>query len=564
MKAVAYIRVSTMKEEQELSLENQHDFFTRYVANRGDELVKIYSDKGKSGTKMKNRKELNAMLKAAEKRQFDRLYVKDISRLFRNTLDFITVSRRLQELGIQLHLVNMGEGKDIDAFTLNLMAMISENESIKMSERVKFGKKFSKENGIVPNFVFGYDRVDKYTLAPNPEESLWVQRIFDMYTEQEFGMAKIAKYLYENRVQTKKKKDGQPNYEWSQVSVSHILTNKIYIGIVVNGKESTKNIYTNERIQNDEADWYVKERPEFRIISDAQFEKAQKLIISNRSKFPSGEKNGTRRSDKHLFSNLIKCGCCGFSYRRCARRYSENTAQKVWWTCSKRASYGSERCKAEYIRIEEGWLKNSLDLLFRYLIQDKKAFFTMIESKCNVIIQDYIRESVGFDIEELEDELDELNVQRERLKALAIKGLITLEEAERDMVPINKEIERVSFSLNQTDKTRELTGKVHDSIQSFFRSFEHFQFTENISNADLKRIVKEIRVVDKDEIYVYFNVDDDLMGLNFPIKLTGLYVPPDPDHKESKGCGNTEGNANPTDTNDKNGTQRSDAAAAAV
>lgn len=554
MKAVAYIRVSTTKEEQELSLENQHEFFTRYVSNRGDELLKIYSDKGKSGTKMKNRKELNAMLKAAEKRQFDRLYVKDISRLFRNTLDFITVSRRLQELGIQLHLVNMGEGKDIDAFTLNLMAMISENESIKMSERVKFGKKFSKENGIVPNFVFGYDRIDKFTLVPNPEESMWVKRIFDMYTEQELGMAKIAKYLYENRVQTKKKKDGLPNYEWSQVTVDHILSNRIYTGVVINGKESTKNIYTNERIKNNEEDWYINERPEFRIISDEQFEKAQKLMITNAAKFPSGEKNGSRRSDKHLFSNLIKCGCCGFSYRRCARRYSENTSPKAWWTCSKRAAYGSERCSAEYIRIEERWLKSHLNMLFNFLIQDKKSFFNLIENKCNLIIQDYIKETVGLDIVELQDELSNLSAQRERLKALAVKGLIGLEEVEHDMVPINKEIERVSFALNQTDKTRELTAKVRNSIQVFFKTFEHFQFTDNIENSDLKRIVKEIRVVNKDDIYVYFNVDDDLMELNFPINLTGLYVSPDLADVVSDDCNKNNDENIQYDTNTNHGT----------
>ena len=131
-------------------------------------------------------------MSAARRGEFQRLYVKDISRLFRNTLDFITVSRELANLGVQLHLVNMGEGKDIDMFTLNLMAMIAENESQKISERTKFGKQFSKERGIVPNFVFGYDRTDKYTLVPNPQESLWVQKIFDLYTEEEWGMAKIA------------------------------------------------------------------------------------------------------------------------------------------------------------------------------------------------------------------------------------------------------------------------------------------------------------------------------------------------------------------------------------
>ena len=66
--------------------------------------------------------------------------------------------------------------------------------------------------------------------------------------------------------------------------------------------------------------------------------------------------------------------------------------------------------------------------------------------------------------------------------------------------------------------------------------------------------MKKIDVVGKDEIYVYFNVDDDLMDLNFPIRLTGLYVPPDSDNRASKECETVEGNADLTDTNYKNGT----------
>lgn len=564
MRAVAYVRVSTNKEEQELSLENQHEFFTRYITNRGDELVKIYSDKGKSATKMKNRKELNAMLKAAEQRKFDKLYVKDISRLFRNTLDFITVSRRLQELGIQLHLVNLGEGKDIDVFTLNLMAMISENESVKMSERVKFGKKFSKERGIVPNFVFGYDRIDKFTLEPNPEESKWVKKIFDLYTEEKWGQARIAKYLYENRVITKKRKDGQSNYNWSQVTVKKILTNKIYLGLVINGKQSTKNIYTNERIENAEEDWYVVERPELRLISDEQFEKTQKIMKENGTKFAcnlGSENKGTRRSDKHLFSNLIKCGSCGFSYRRVHKKYSENTAPKDYWICSKRTSYGTGRCESEYIRVEESWLIQNLNLLFNYLIQDKQGFYSLIESKCSTLINAYVQDTVGLDIDAFEEQLTELNTQRERLKELAVKGLISMEEVENDMIPINKEIERIKFALNQTDKTKELTAKVKESIKVFFNTFERFRFTDSITNTDLKKIIKEIKVMSKDEIYVSFNVDDDLEGLNFPINLVGLVPTPIPSEteKNSPGVQETEISTDKisvglTDTNTKNST----------
>ena len=532
MKAVAYVRVSTSKEEQLPSLENQTEYFEKYITNRGDELLKIYSDRGKSATKMKNRKELNNMLKAARAHKFEKLYVKDISRLFRNTLDFIIVSRELQELGVQLHLVNMGEGKDLDTFTLNLMAMVAENESLKISERVKFSKKMSKERGIVPNFVYGYDRIDKYTLVPNETESYWVKRIYDLYTEEGWGMARIAKLLYENKVYTKKKRDGEYHYNWSQNAVGRILRNKLYTGIVINGKEANKNIYTTERLQVPEEDWYISERPEFRIISDEQFEKAQRIIEENAKLFPTatqkGDETGMRRSDKHLFSNLIKCDCCGFSYRRTQKRYSENRPMKVWWTCSKRSAYGTDRCSSEYIRIDEDWLKLGLDNLFNYLIQDKENFFKSIEDKCQKLVQQYIQETAGYDIEEIQEQIEELKEQRLRLKELAVKGLITMEEAEHDMIPINKELEKLDFTLHQTDKTRAVTKMVKENLNEFLKRFNSFSFSDNIENADLKKIIKEIRVKSKEEIYVYFNVDDDLYDLQFPINLSGIFLPPEP------------------------------------
>ena len=555
MRAVAYIRVSTNKEEQELSLEHQRSFFSEYIERRGDTLVRIYSDKGKSATQMKNRKELNALLAAAKQKQFEKLYVKDISRLFRNMLDFITVSRQLQDLGIQLHLVNMGEGKDIDPFTLNLMAMISEQESQKMSERVKFGKRFGKEKGIVPNFVYGYDRIDKYTLVPNEVEMKWVKKIFDLYTEELWGQARISKYLYENRVVTKKKKDGQPNYNWSQVTVKKILTNKIYLGLIINGKQSKKNIYSNERIENPEEDWYVVERPELRIISDEQFEKAQKIMKENGQNFAcnrGADHNGVRRSDKHLFSNLIKCGSCGFSYRRMHKSYSENTLPKNYWVCSKRSSYGSGRCESEYIRVEEKWLMDNLSALFSYLMADKQSFYSLIESKCNAIVNAYVEETAGLDIETLENSLSELNKQRENLKKLAVKGLISMEEVENDMIPINKEIERIKFALEKTDKTREITVKVKNSIKTFFSDFEKFSFTERITNSDLKKIIREIKVISKEEIYVIFNVEDDIEGIDFPVNLVGLI--PEVDNPEDKKEGSVKEKQieEKTDTNTNN------------
>lgn len=523
MKAAAYIRVSTDKEEQQSSLENQREFFERYIPGRGDELVAIYCDKGKSATKMQNRKDLQRLRKAAKRGEFQKLYVKDISRLFRNTLDFITVTRELNSYGVCLHLVNMGEGKDIDNFTLNLMAMLAENESQRISEKVKFGKQPGKEKGRVPNFVFGYDRIDRYTLIPNPEESEWVRKIFDLYTEEKWGMARIASYLYQNRVKTKKLKDGKPNCNWSQNTVGKVLKNEIYIGRVINGKQSSIDIFTNKRANNPESEWYVVERPEFRIISDEQFYKAQEQMKLNAEAY---EGTFTRRSDKHLFSNLIKCGSCGFSFRRYQRRHSQNGPLYVWWTCSKRSAYGKNRCESEYVRVNEDWLKEGLDRLFNYLIQDKAAFFEAVERKCNALVKEYIRESEGYDLDEAREQLEELQAKRERIKRLAVDGLIAMEEAKQDMQPLNAEIERLNFKLNSTDKTRELNRQIRESLKRFMEAFDNFKFTESIDNTDLKKIIKEIRVMSEEEIYVHFNINEDLEGLSFPILLSGTFLMP--------------------------------------
>ena len=58
LRAAAYCRVSTNKAEQLDSYSAQQDFFKEYCQRHEFQLLRIYGDEGKSGTKMKNRKQL--------------------------------------------------------------------------------------------------------------------------------------------------------------------------------------------------------------------------------------------------------------------------------------------------------------------------------------------------------------------------------------------------------------------------------------------------------------------------------------------------------------------------
>ena len=154
------------------------------------------------------------------------------------------------------------------------------------------------------------------------------------------------------------------------------------------------------------------------------------------------------------------------------------------------------------------------------MLDDRESFFTLVETRCNSIIKEYIRNTSGIVLEEVENRLDELKQERERLKTLAVKALITMDEAEHDMIPINEEIEKLSFRLNETNKTREITQKIKASIQAFLNIFSAFDFSGNITNEELKKVVKRKFVLFQKMRYnnlqdyatskiIFFRVDSD-------------------------------------------------------
>ena len=98
-RAAAYCRVSTEKASQLDSYAAQRDFFVLYCQRAGYELVHIYGDEGKSGTRLKGRPQLAQLLRDAESGSFELVLVKDVSRLARNVLDFLSAVRTLRELG---------------------------------------------------------------------------------------------------------------------------------------------------------------------------------------------------------------------------------------------------------------------------------------------------------------------------------------------------------------------------------------------------------------------------------------------------------------------------------
>lgn len=273
-RAVAYARVSTDKEDQLNSLETQKEYFDDYANEKGMELVNIYADEGISGTKLKNRKEFQKMLLDAENQKFDTLLVKDVSRFARNTVDGLTSLRLLQDNDIEVMFINNMGIAGSNEFLITIYFAIAQQESENTSKRVKFGKKQNMKKGKVPNQVYGYDKTigDFFNLEKNPQEAAVVQRIFDYYVNMGIGASAIARILNKEGIKTKRGKD------WYQNTVTRILTNELYVGKIVNGKQEMKNIYSDKRKTIDEEEWIVTERPDLAIVEESLFYRAQDIL----------------------------------------------------------------------------------------------------------------------------------------------------------------------------------------------------------------------------------------------------------------------------------------------
>ena len=508
MNIAAYCRVSTDKEDQLNSLETQKEFFLEYTKRTGDNLIKLYADEGISGTKIKNRKEFQRMLADAEKGLFDMVVVKDISRFARNTVDLLQSVRKLKALGIETqfltaNMTSMGNSE----FVLTIFGALAQEESANTSKRIKFGKKMNAERGRVPNIVYGYDKTigDYFNLSINEEEAKVIRQMYKWYTEEGFGGAKIANMLNERGIKTKR------GNNWSQNSVCRILTNEIYTGKIINGKEEVADFLTGQRKGKDESEWLVTIRPELRIIDDEIFDRAQEILKGRHDSFKMTHE---RQSNKHLFSTLIKCKDCGWSFRRTVRQY-KNTY--VRWVCSGHNGRGADSCP-NAITVDEEELIQVLQEYFQDVLSKKKKVI-------DHVIKEFQRvykakdENVEYE-KELTAELNRLRRSREKYMDMYTDDLISREELNEKIGGMRKEIDRLENELKMVLYNLTKGEQLEAILNSTFKEMEDITDIHEMTNTQLKRLINKIEVDKDGNVDIYLRLIGDL-GLDETVLIDG-------------------------------------------
>ena len=224
-RVAAYARVSTDKEEQQTSYENQIEYYTKLIeSNPNYVFVKVYTDEGISATSRKNRKGFNEMINDALSGNIDLIITKSVSRFARNTVDSLMAIRELKEAGCEVFF----EKENIYTFDskgellITIMSSLAQEESRSLSENITWSvrKGFSDGKYTIHFKEFlGYKKGENCEIAVDNKEAIIVRRIYLMFLEG-LSFYDICKELNKERIPTPMGKD-----KWYYSVIKSILSN---------------------------------------------------------------------------------------------------------------------------------------------------------------------------------------------------------------------------------------------------------------------------------------------------------------------------------------------------
>ena len=449
-KVVFYGRVSTEHEPQLSALENQMQWYEDIAKRYPNwQVVDKYIDEGITGTQAKKRPAFMKMIADAETGKFDLIVTREVCRFARNTVDTLTHTRALKNLDIEVFFVDDniwtmdGDGE----LRLTIMATLAQEESRKVSERVKAGQKISRDNGVLygSGNILGYDRKPKESYTINPEQAETVRLIFDMY-EQGYGSLVIAKTLKERSCLTA---SGTEN--WRSNFITRIIRNATYKGYIGYNKSYSNSYLEQKRMFNSDED-YVYIRGDFEpIISEEQWEKCNRILNSKRKStlVQNGETvKKSNRISTDLWVQKLRC-VCGSSFRK--NRYHKDKDGNITYNyvCYNQVNNGraTEHKDGDGFCNEASITQWKMDMMAELLLQSvwqskRKELLETLDGICDyykATSKQNCSESVIF----IESQIDKVEERKKSLITMFADGNITRDEFSVMKAEYNEEIKKL-------------------------------------------------------------------------------------------------------------------------
>lgn len=503
IKVAAYCRVSTDMADQLHSLSAQIKYFTEYISSHEDyELIEVYYDEGITGTSTKKRDGFNRMIADCEAGKIDLILTKEVSRFARNTVDTLNFTRRLSELKIGVIFMNDGiDTRDKDGeLRLTIMASIAQEESRKVSERVKWGIRRKMEEG----WVYGYSRMLGYKtengqLEIVPEEAEIVRRIFHSYVYEGKGCHVIANELNAAGLFTVKGK------MWREDGVCRILKNDKYVGDLTQWKHYSTDFLSKRVLQNNG------DNPEVPLISIANhhegiisrevWELAQQQILE-RGKMA---REGRKYSRHYWYSSKVFCGKCGYSYNVSGKKIKDKRSLR----CVNRVKYGNNpRVDANGAEVgcdNKAINENVLAFCMKYILEQIQVSRSEIVAQLMADIQLIQKNEPAVNCEPLKEEIENLSRKKRKAIDLMLDDLISKDDLKKQTEFYDNEIALLTAKISESQNVGAAHKKQLDGIRSYIKQVNDTAELDTDSTEIYGEMLKKVVVHEEGQTDFYLN-----------------------------------------------------------
>ena len=491
MRCAVYARFSSDL-QRPTSIEDQIRDCRQLAVEKGWSIVEdfVRFDHAKTGATMAGRDALNSLIVDAKRKPapFDCLLVDDTSRLARYLPDVLKLNDSLRYYGVFIYAVaqRLDCREKTARSLLTLHGMMDEQFLVGLAEKVHRGQEGRALKGLQPGGkCFGYrnvpiedpTRMAKYGRAAisgvkleiDEIQASIVRRVFEMYSNGD-SLSVIAKALNAEGVMAPQSPRKRKVSGWFPSAIREMLRNERYRGIFVwNRTRKERNPETGRKISRPrpENDWVRVEVPEWRIVDEDLWSRAERQIEIVNKRFGNarcGGFNRTERSKKYLFSGFLSCGLCGSNIIIVSgsglRGYVKYgcPSHRYRGLCSNNVLIRQDRLEDQLINgLTQKVLRPDLiEYIFQRFVQE-------LQKRLQSLEQDSLKAA---------SEVNELTTQRETLRskarniaeAIAAMGHSPTLLAQLSLV--ESEIEKLDCRLNANNKPQQLSVGIQE-LQEF-------------------------------------------------------------------------------------------------
>ena len=508
-----YIRLSREdddKTEISQSIKNQKSLLLQYVKENNLKVYDLYIDDGYSGTNF-DRPDFNRLLNDIELGKVNMVITKDMSRLGR---DYIGTGNLIEKYFPEHNVRYIAVTDNIDTFLDSSSNDIAPFKSIMndmyakdISKKIKSSLRAKQKEGkwVGGRTPFGYDQDpnDKNHLVINKEQAFVVKRIFDMCLSG-LSFFKIAKRLTNEGAKTPAQYysfEWKSNYnlkygQWHPKTIRDILTNRMYIGDMVQNRRSKVNYKVKKVIKNNSKDYIIVENTHEAIVDKETFYEVQKRIPKNVGR--------NEKKENHLLDGLLYCGDCGHRISIQSRRKKDNRCYTI---CNYYRTYMKQKlCTTHsnnYDEIEEVIISSLTNICLNYINKDKIKNNVLNNLNVNNKVNNKKElEILTNDINQINDNLDIIYIDKLNKKITEEQFERVKEKLEQELKIKQQRYSELNNSINDTINEESKNEMTNEYINKFLAMKE-------LSREMIVNLIDRIDIYEdkKIDIKVNFNID---------------------------------------------------------